>query len=271
MTGRTPYAEAWTELFAELDRWQAEGRVAYFWWRDDDAAEVTPALERLLDASRAAAVPLVLAVVPGQASAALSERLAAAKGILAVQHGLVHLNHAVAPEKKNEFPTSRPLEDRLQDLRQGQALMDRLFLRDRLRPVLVPPWNRLGPDIIGQLPKLGFMAVSSFRLRQSYWATDGLIQLNTHIDPVDWRGGDSAAGCRQSLVVARQSLHDIRVGQVPLQPLGLLTHHLRHDAAGWDFITEFLERIAAHPAACWINVDTALEIGRPADNVISRS
>ena len=38
----------WAVLEAELDLWQAAGRTASFWWRDDDAVAATPALSRLL-------------------------------------------------------------------------------------------------------------------------------------------------------------------------------------------------------------------------------
>ena len=38
----------WSDLEAELEAWRCRGRRATFWWRDDDAVEATPALERLL-------------------------------------------------------------------------------------------------------------------------------------------------------------------------------------------------------------------------------
>ncbi|MGO7418364.1 polysaccharide deacetylase, partial [Rhizobium ruizarguesonis] len=39
---------AWDPLRRELDLWQAAGRVARFWLRDDDAVEPTLALEMLI-------------------------------------------------------------------------------------------------------------------------------------------------------------------------------------------------------------------------------
>mgnify|MGYP003341179144 CR=1 FL=1 len=36
-------------LAAELSRWRDSGRAPVLWWRDDDAADVGPALDRLLD------------------------------------------------------------------------------------------------------------------------------------------------------------------------------------------------------------------------------
>ena len=64
--------------FAEsLDQAAARGVQIPFWWRDDDAIEATPALEKLLELARKYDLPLALAVVPKQATA--SARQAARK------------------------------------------------------------------------------------------------------------------------------------------------------------------------------------------------
>ena len=44
---------SWAELDLELDRWSAVGRAAILWWRDDDAAEQTAAVDRLLAVAEA--------------------------------------------------------------------------------------------------------------------------------------------------------------------------------------------------------------------------
>lgn len=253
---------AWKALANELDHWAAEGRKAWFWWRDDDAAHITPALERLLAVQRSAAVPLTLAVIPRQAVQALADCLNTWPAVIAVQHGFAHTNNAVSGEKKGEFPPSRPLDARLADLRSGQAIMQRLFPQQH-RHVLVPPWNRLPPDMVEHLPILGFSALSGFQLRQRYWAADGLVQCNTHIDPVDWQGNDSIAGCNSGLAAAVRGLQAMRHGVAPQQALGLLTHHLRHDGVHWDFIAEFLDRVLSHSAAGWLNLEDALDLGFP--------
>ncbi len=56
---------AWEPLRRELDRWQAAGRVARFWLRDDDAVEPTQPLDMLLDLTGEHEIPLTLAVIPG--------------------------------------------------------------------------------------------------------------------------------------------------------------------------------------------------------------
>ena len=67
----------WDDLARELDAWHRERDVARtFWWRDDDAARVTPALMRLLALSDAAETPVALAVIPRDAEDGLREHLA---------------------------------------------------------------------------------------------------------------------------------------------------------------------------------------------------
>jgi peptidoglycan/xylan/chitin deacetylase (PgdA/CDA1 family) len=252
----------WRALTEELDCWAAEGRIASFWWRDDDAATLTPALDRLLDLHRASGIPLALAVIPARAVSALADRLTSEPGIAALQHGYAHQNHAAGTEKKSEFPVARPLADRLTDMMAGHALMAKHF-GPQLQPVFVPPWNRLAPDCLPAMAGLGYAAVSAFQARSGYWAAPGLAALPTHIDPIDWHGSDNAAAADRSLAAACAHLRAMRLGQQALQPLGLLTHHLQHADTIWHFAAEFLSRTARHPAAVWLDVRAALEIGVP--------
>lgn len=251
----------WQALTDELDRWASAGRTACFWWRDDDAVAASPALERLIGLHRASAVPLALAIIPARAEAGLVERLRHEPCIAALQHGYAHQNHAAPGEKKSEFPNKRSINERLQDMQAGRNILADLF--GDLLPVFVPPWNRLAPDCLPAMPGLGFAAVSAFQPRSSYWAATGLAALNTHIDPIDWHGNDSAAAAERSLAAACMHLRAMRAGEQDLQPLGLLTHHLRHDETIWAFVADFQNRTANHSAVRWLDVDAALEIGRP--------
>ena len=79
--------QTFAALRHELDRWQSAGRTARFWLRDDDAVEVTDALEQLLDATRRASVPLTLAVIPAFTVEALATRLAPEDHVLVAVHG----------------------------------------------------------------------------------------------------------------------------------------------------------------------------------------
>ncbi|MFN3400665.1 MAG: polysaccharide deacetylase family protein, partial [Ferrovibrio sp.] len=251
----------WQALEDELDRWASEGRTACFWWRDDDAVAATPAFERLIGLHRASAIPLALAIIPAQAEPGLAERLRREPGIAALQHGFTHQNHAEPGEKKSEFPKTRPINERLRDMQAGRSILTDLL--DDLLPVFVPPWNRLAPDCLVAMHSLGFAAVSAFQSRGSYWAAAGLATLNTHIDPIDWHGNDNAAAVERSLAAACLHLRAMRAGEQDLQPLGLLTHHLRHDETIWAFAADFLTRTANHSAVRWLDVGAALKIGAP--------
>lgn len=253
----------WQSLQDELDRWASEGRTACFWWRDDDAVAVTPALDRLLALHRSSGAPLALAVIPAQAEPGLAERLTSEPGIVALQHGYAHHNHASPSEKKSEFPNNRSLIERLADLRAGNERLHSLFAPGQLLPIFVPPWNRLAQDCLPEMPGLGYAAVSAFQSRSSYWAAPNLVALNTHIDPIDWHGHDNSAAAERSLVMACTHLRAMRAGEQHLQPLGLLTHHLRHDETIWAFAAAFLSRTAAHAAVRWLDANAALEIGAP--------
>lgn len=258
----TVAAVAWSSLTAELDQWTAAGRIANFWWRDDDAVTVTPALDRLLELQREAGTALALAVIPARVDQALADRLSISPDIAALQHGYAHENHAGQTGKKSEFPASRHLATRLADLETGRNRLQTL-LGPRLLPVLVPPWNRAAEDLLPHLHGLGFKAISGFKSYAARQAAPGLVWLNTQIDPIDWRGGNPAAGTARALEAACEALRAMRLGTLPVQPLGLLTHHLRHDEAVWDFTARFLTA-TRHPAARWIDVAAALAEAEPA-------
>ncbi len=86
---RSAAGSGWAALEAELDIWQAAGRSATFWWRDDDAIAVTPALDRLL--ALAEGIPVALAVIPGRVEASFAERLGRAPEAAVLQHGWRHI------------------------------------------------------------------------------------------------------------------------------------------------------------------------------------
>ncbi|RVU07464.1 MULTISPECIES: polysaccharide deacetylase family protein [Rhizobium] len=241
MTDRT----SWEPLRRELDRWQAAGRVARFWLRDDDAIEPTPDLERLLASSGENEVPLTLAVIPGLTGEALAARLAEEAGVSVAVHGWSHTNHAGPERKKQELGGDRPAEIVLGELGEGVRLLQRLHPA-RFLPVLVPPWNRIDATLIPALPDLGFTALSVYgRARQG----GPIPLLNTHVDIIDWhgtRGGRSEAELVAELVA---ELRDRFAGSD--EPIGVLTHHLVHDAAAWDFLSALFTATGRHPAVHW--------------------
>ena len=175
---------SWQALREEAARWHDAGRSADLWWRDDDAADSGPALDRLLALHRQSATPLALAVVPAHATQALADRLDGEPGIDLLQHGYAHLNHATPGEKKAELGPHRPAMIVLGELGTGWLAMERLF-GGRTLAVMVPPWNRIAPGLVPTLPEIGFKGLSAFGPRRRSHPVRGLLAINTHVDLVD--------------------------------------------------------------------------------------
>lgn len=233
---------SWTAIDEELARWRDTGRTPTLWWRDDDAVDAMPALDRLLTLQRTLGVPLALAVVPAGATQALAVRLSQAPRIDLLQHGYAHSNHAPAGERKAELGPERPAMVVLGELGTGWLALERLFGASVL-PVLVPPWNRIAPGLVPALPEIGFRGLSTFGIRPRTRPVSGWVQVNTHIDLIDWRtrrfaGADAVMGAfAGALVAARESE----------EPVGLLSHHLAMDEPAWDFLNSFWERVGGTP------------------------
>ncbi len=256
--GSEPAHASWQDLSDELDRWAKAGRIASFWWRDDDAEAPSPALERLL-ALADATLPLSLAVIPAHAGPGLAARLAHAPHLSVLQHGWSHANHAPANERTIELGAHRPAAYVLAELADGRQRLARLFGR-RFLPVIVPPWNRIAPAIARALPGRDFSGLSSRGARAAgrRGSTDsgdsgGFAIANVHIDVLHWRprarfiGDDLALGQAVRHLAARR-----RREADPDEPTGLMTHHRQHDSACWRFLERFLALTSAHPAVRYL-------------------
>lgn len=229
----------WQALDGEIARWRDAGRTAELWWRDDDAADVTVGLDRLLDLHRATGTPLALAVVPADATTMLAARLADEPGVDLLQHGYAHTNHAPAADKKCELGPHRPAMLVLGELATGRLALERLF-GDRPLPVLVPPWNRIAPALVSALPEIGFKGLSTFGHRSRAVPVSGLEQVNAHLDLVDWKGSRGFVGGATALAMLTAALRHARCSSN--EPIGVLSHHLVMDEAAWDFLRSLLER-----------------------------
>ena len=239
----------WDDLSRELEAWAAASRTAEFWWRDDDAVTDTPALARLIAVHRQTGVPLALAVVPAHADESLAHRLAADPGIAVVQHGWAHLNHARPGRPKSELGPDRPPAYVLGELARGQARLDRLFGSAWLR-VVVPPHNRIAESVVAGLPDAGYVGLSADKPRRR--STAGLIEVNTHMDIMDWSVTRAFLGDDACLSQALAHLAAKRTGHAdPEEPTGLLTHHLAHDEPAWRFTEQFLRATRSHGAVQW--------------------
>jgi hypothetical protein len=236
---------AWQLLAEELDRW--EGGRANLWWRDDDAAEPCPALEMLLELGDQA---VALAVIPATMRSDLPAYLALRPADV-LQHGFAHRNFEPPGAKKAELGPARPASILREELARGRHILSAAFGPQALA-VLVPPWNRIDPLLVGFLAADGYAGISTYGPRMQ--VRSGLIQANTHIDIVDWHAGRRFIGVDSAVELAIRHLAARRERRAdPSEPTGLLTHHLAMDQAAFDFTAEFLERTGRHPAVQWLS------------------
>lgn len=241
----------WTPLTDELGRWRATPLALPLWWRDDDAVALTPALDRLSALSARLRLPVHLAVIPARANETLAKAVADDANLIPLVHGWAHESHAPPGEKKAEFGAHRPIETMLEETKRGLARLTDLF-GPRLRPVFVPPWNRVAPDLLPGLAAQGYAAVSTFTPRKAAEAAPGLAQVNTHLDPIAWKTTRGLADPDALIAQIARQLADRREGRADNdEPYGILTHHLVHDAAIWDFTETLLARLTDGPARRW--------------------
>lgn len=224
-----------------LRRARSAGYAPAIWWRDDDAIEPTPALEQLQSLAESAEVPVHLAIIPKLATRTLPEALSPDLTVPLV-HGWAHENHSHTGAKKAEFGQTRP--GALAELEDGLKRMSALF--PTLQPVFVPPWNRIAEAFLQELPRLGYRALSTFTDRKQPLAAPDLWQINTHVDPIFWKGTRDLVS-PEELVARTVSAIDARLEKRadPSEPIGLLTHHLVHSPAIWDFSKRWLVEMQA--------------------------
>ena len=264
----------WRALKRELDAWGDTGQAATVWWRDDDAVDCSPALDRLLALAAQNHVPLNLAVVPAHATGALAARLARAGPSVAVlQHGFAHINHAPAGEKSMELGRHRSGVAICEELTRGWAMLTEKF-GEQAVPVLVPPWNRIAGEFVPILASLGFHGLSGHTARTAVRLVGGLAVCNTHLDVMQWRPERKFLGEEEALdllighlgtrrrATSESPAAGLRLAD-PDEPTGLLTHHLVMDEAAWRFVSRLLGTLRDHPAVRWGAADEIFHLSRP--------
>lgn len=223
-----------------LDRLAERGQRLELWLRDDDAVEVTPALERLLALTEQYSVPITLAVIPEKTGFPLAQYLAQKQGVTVAVHGWSHRSYSKPPAKKQELGDDRPLPVVLNELQAGVQKLKALH-GERAIAMLVPPWNRISPAIANALAPCGYRALSVFGRERDA----ALTALNTHVDLIDWRG--TRGGREPEPVYAELAAY---LDQ-PVACLGILTHHLVHDEAAWSILERIVRQTVRHPACVW--------------------
>jgi hypothetical protein len=241
----------WADLVDELDHWEEARLVAQLWWRDDDAAVPTPALDRLL--ALAGPAPLALAVIPADAKPSLAAALDRYPQVSVLHHGWCHANRAAANSpggKKSEYPPERHPVDVADELDEGRKQLRALF-GSRALGVFVPPWNRFAERFVPLLGEAGFVAISQMAPRKTP-VRGGIAAIDVHLDVVDWHEGRGFVGDAPALGRLVGALHEERLGGHGA--VGLLTHHLVMDGATEDFLARLGEIVATHAAALWVDI-----------------
>lgn len=238
--------DIWEPLHRELDRWYKAGKAADFWLRDDDAVSPKPALTQLLDLSERHSVPMALAVIPESTGQSLAEYLSNWPLATVVVHGWSHTNFAGEGEKKQELGEHRPIKVVTAELEAGLNRLQALHT-GRFSPVLVPPWNRIAPPLVGLLAGLGFQALSVFGTEK----VGPLPMINTHVDLIDWHG---TRGGRDHIALIDDIVHRLQVMFNGGGSMGFLTHHLVHDETAWHFLDTLFDCTASHPASRWTSL-----------------
>lgn len=237
----------WSDLRRELDRWARQGETPTLWWRDDDAVAPSAALDRTMALAGTFAVPLALAVIPAE------NRLTAADlagPVTPLQHGYAHRNHAGPKAKKSELGPERRADHAIAELMTGRDALERAF-GDMFRPVLVPPWNRIGAHLPPMLPELGYAGLSRFGARDRP-AIGAMRLVNAHVDIIDWKGSRGFVGAEAALTRTIGHLRARREGAADrAEATGLLTHHRVHDAGCWDFLEKLFAVTAGSGIAEW--------------------
>jgi hypothetical protein len=136
-----------------------------------------------------------------------------------MQHGWAHADHALPGAKSIELGGDIDSGACGAALRQGAACLRTAF-GERFHPVMVPPWNRIEARCLEALAGLGYAGLSTFA-DDSRGAAHGLVQVNAHVDLIDWRGAR-----RMKPLVQLMAEVDRLVAEPGRRVIGLLSHHL---------------------------------------------
>ena len=228
------------DLARELDLWAEAGRVARFWWRDDDAIAPTPALTQLLDLSDAHRIEVAVAVIPATASDALAGRASSRADTPRSCSTAMRTRTMRRPasRRSNAAASGRSTRCSASSARAGggsQSCSARAPSRSS---------PRRGTASSGRcstrLGEAGFRGASAYgprardgrgarpRRRQCACRSDELARA-----PLRRRRQGAERRSRRAQGAARRGATEAD------EPLGLLTHHLDHDAELWDFLDDF--------------------------------
>jgi peptidoglycan/xylan/chitin deacetylase (PgdA/CDA1 family) len=229
-------------LFSNLQEFLTGKSVDVF-FRADDIGVLDTEFVLMMELFRKYRVPLCLAVVPLWMS---RERWLEMTSLFWEeelwcwhQHGYAHKNYE-SSGKKNEFGSSRSMEEIRNDLQQGRDHLEAV-LGDIFCPVFTPPWNRCSRMTLDILADLNFQAVSrSIGVKTKSEIPDFCINVDLH------------TGKEKNLQPAMdQLLNDWKVG-VEHGRLGIMLHHQRMNSFAFAFLERLLQLLQGQAGVTFV-------------------
>ncbi len=234
---------SWDLLAKTLTEKSQSGPPISFWLRDDDAFQDNEKVRRLLSLCNKYSVPMAWAVVPEKLEESLVKLFQSEPLVTVIQHGFAHQNHGKGSGTSGEFQYHRPLEKMRADAKSGQQILAQRFGKQFL-PIFVPPWNQISDAMIAELPKLGFLGLSRFGDEEK---TYPFKICNSNCDLLKWKPQVHFAGEEKSLNCI---IEELQRGNFNI---GILTHHLDHDAETEEFLQKLMDFLARQKCS-WIPI-----------------
>ena len=92
--------------------------------------------------------------------------------------------------------------------------------------------------------------------RPHAFAAEGLSQVNTHLDPVNWRHGRGFIAEQDAINLIYEHLKNKRTGLKDAEEAtGLLTHHLAQNEDVWLFCEKLMCHLNQHSAVKWLSAN----------------
>lgn len=153
----------------------------------------------------------------------------------------------------SEYPASRSQADVLRELQAGRRILTDLF-GTRALPVFAPPFHSFDDGFLPLLRPGGIAGISRKGPRAAPFTAQGVGQVNLHVTLPRWSAVPPSGTGDPYLTAAVDHLAGKRTGRYdPLEPTGLLTHHLFQDLQSYAFIARFIATVSNHRAARWLS------------------
>ena len=132
----------------------------------------------------------------------------------------------------------------LSELELGKQRLEGLFPA-AFQPIFVPPWNRIGAAADRARREIGLAGISTYGPKP---ASDP-HQVNTHLDIFEWQTTRGPMSRAHAYAILCDELRQ-RLDGDP-EPIGILSHHLVHQAESWALLEELFALLRHHPAVRW--------------------